>query len=323
MEARATSSLERFDSTERLLAMLESALGEPALSLLKDEAVSDLTLNPDGELWVDRLGVGREKTRTKISPRDAERIIFTVASGVDAVCSREAPILSAELPGSGYRFQAFLPPVVTSPVFAIRKKATAVFPLSRYVSEYIITPFQQRYLEDAVIARKNIFIVGGTGSGKTTLANALLREVARTGDRVVIIEDTAELQCPAPDCVTLRAIDRRVSMNDLLRGTMRLRPDRIVIGEVRGPEALTLLKAWNTGHPGGIATAHADSAEKGLSRIEQLVEEAGVRVTRRLIGDAIDVIVYIERTPHGRKVHELVEVGTRPNGEYLLSPVEG
>ena len=210
------------------------------------------------------LVLGDEDTGITVDAADAERVIYIVATSVHVTCNRENPILSAELPGTGSRFQGMLPPVTQpGPAFTIRKKASKIFTLSEYVSSGTMTIPQSEFIKRSVREKKNILIAGGTGSGKTTLVNAILCEVASTEDRVVILEDTQELQCAARDAVFLRSIPNLVSMTELLKSTMRLRPDRIVVGEVRGAEALDLLRAWNTGHPGGCCTVHADSAKKG------------------------------------------------------------
>jgi len=307
-------------SQDRLLQMLTTAVGNEVAALLNDDRVVELMLNPDGCLWVDKLGEGRSYTGIKISPANSERVIYLVASSTGAVCNAENPILSAEFPGSGNRFQGLLPPVVSAPTFTIRKKALMVFTLEHYVEQKIMTPIQREAIIKAVWDRKNILIVGGTGSGKTTLANAILNEIAQVGDRIVIIEDTLELQCTAPDTVFLRSREH-VSMNELLKATMRLRPDRIVVGEVRGPEALTLLKAWNTGHPGGCATVHANSARGGLTRLEQLIQEAIPTPQKELIAEAVNVIVYIERHQHGRRLKEVVEVEGIKDHDYVLKAI--
>jgi type IV secretion system protein VirB11 len=273
-------------------------------------------LNPDGRLWVDRLGHGREDTGHSLYAKDAERVIFLVASSVGAQCSRDNPLLSAELPGCGSRFQGVLPPLVQNPVFTIRKKASMVFPLEDYVNQGIMTEKQRALIVEAVVKKKNILIAGGTGSGKTTLANAVLAEVC--GDRVVILEDTCELQCDLKDVVYLRTRDEVADLNDLLKATLRLRPDRIVVGEVRGAEALTLLKSWNTGHPGGLCTIHANSARQALTRLEQLVQEATVHVQRSLIADAVNVVVFIERMGQARQVSDVCQVTGIEADTYLM-----
>lgn len=307
-------------SQERLLQMLATAVGPQVADFLDDPQVVELMLNPDGRLWVDRLGEGRADTGIKIPPANAERVIYLIASSTGAVCNADTPILSAEFPGSGNRFQGLLPPVVVAPTFTIRKKALMVFTLDNYVEQGIMSAAQKEAIVKSVRSKKNILIVGGTGSGKTTLANAVLDEIAHTGDRIVIIEDTLELQCTAPDTVFLRSREH-VSMNELLKATMRLRPDRIVVGEVRGPEALTLLKAWNTGHPGGCATVHANSARGGLTRLEQLIQEAIPTPQKELVAEAVNVIIYMERFQHGRRIREVVSVEGIEADEYILKPI--
>lgn len=306
------------DSNSRLTSMLATALGEAAGKLLLDETIIEIMLNPDGDLWIERLGHGRLNTGYKISPADAERVIFIIASSIGAVCNKDNPLLSAELPLNGSRFQGVLPPLTKNPSFCVRKKAIQIFSLKDYVDKDILSAKHQKVIEEAVTNKKNILIVGGTGSGKTTLANAILALIAKTEDRLVIIEDTQELQCSAKDCLTLRTKENVASMTDLLKATMRLRPDRIIIGEVRGREALDLLKAWNTGHPGGCATVHADSAPKGLSRLEQLVQEAGVSNSRPIIAEAIDLIIYIEKVGTGRRVQQITCLHGLQDNKYHL-----
>jgi type IV secretion system protein TrbB len=224
------------------------------------------------------------------------------------------------LPRSGERFQGVLPPLAERPAFTIRKRASVVFTLDDYVSKGILSAEGAAVIRRAVTDRKNILVAGGTGSGKTTLVNAILAEPAFRSDRVVIIEDTKELQCPAEDKVELltKSIEPRVTMTDLLRMTLRLRPDRIIIGEVRGGEALAMLKAWNTGHPGGVATLHANSAADALQRMEDLVGEATHVIPRRSIASAVNLIVFIERTTRlpGRRVTEFCAVMGTENEEY-------
>ncbi|AXY20903.1 Type IV secretion system protein VirB11 [Komagataeibacter saccharivorans] len=258
--------------------MLRTALGPAIAGHLDDPSIVEVMLNPDGRLWIDRLTDGMEDTGTRIAPTDAERIVRLVAHHVGVEVHPASPRVSAELPGSGERFEGLVPPVVAAPCFAIRRPAVAVFSLDDYVAAGIMAAAQATLLRRAVANRKNILVAGGTSTGKTTLVNALLAEIARTGDRVVLIEDTRELQCAAPNLVALRTKDGAASLSDLVRSSLRLRPDRIPIGEVRGAEALDLLKAWGTGHPGGVGTLHAGSAIGALRRLEQLIQEAVVTV---------------------------------------------
>jgi type IV secretion system protein VirB11 len=223
------------------------------------------------------------------------------------------------LPKTGERFEGLLPPVVTAPAFAIRKPAIAVFTLEDYVAVGIMAEVQAETLRQAVRERRNILVAGGTSTGKTTLTNALLAEVAKTTDRVVLIEDTRELQCSSPNLVALRTKDGVASLSDLVRSSLRLRPDRIPIGEVRGAEALDLLKAWATGHPGGVGTIHAGTALGALRRLEQLVQEAVVTVPRALIAETIDVIAVLSGRGVDRRLAELARVeGLKPDGDYLI-----
>jgi type IV secretion system protein VirB11 len=299
-------------------------MGPAIAQALDDPEVIEVLLNPDGSLWFDRLGAGRSPSGLSLTTQDAERIIRLVAAHVRLEVHAGAPIISAELPETGERFEGVLPPVVRAPTFAIRKRAVGVIPLSRYVDENILTLDQAETLAAAVVMRKNILIAGGTSTGKTTLANALLQVMARTGDRVILLEDTIELQCLSDDHVPLRTKPGVTSMAELVRCTLRLRPDRIVVGEVRGAEALDLLKAWGTGHPGGIATLHAGSARGALTRLEQLIQEVVVTVPRALVAEAIDLVVYIEGRGRARRVLEIVRVtGLSPNDYVLKSASQG
>ncbi len=312
----------RSEAATRGARMLRTALGPEIGAWLEDPAVIEVMLNPDGRLWVDRLGLGISDTGAALPAADGERIIRLVAHHVGVEVHTAAPRVSAELPGTGERFEGLLPPVVAAPSFAIRKPAGAVFSLADYVAAGIMSPACAAALAAAVAARANILVAGGTSTGKTTLTNALLAEVAKTGDRVVLIEDTRELQCAAPNLVALRTKDGVASLSDLVRSALRLRPDRIPIGEVRGAEALDLLKAWGTGHPGGVGTIHAGSALGTLRRLEQLIQESVVTVPRALIAETIDVIAVLVRDGTGRRLSELVRVeGLNAAGDYRLIPL--
>jgi type IV secretion system protein VirB11 len=302
--------------------MLRTAMGASIATWLADPQVIEIMLNPDGRLWVDRLGEGLADSGELLTAADGERIIRLVAHHVGAEVHVDAPRVSAELPESGERFEGLLPPVVTAPTFAIRKPAIAVFLLEDYVGAGIMSIPEAATLRSGVADRLNILVAGGTGTGKTTLTNALLAEVARTTDRVVLIEDTRELQCCAPNLVAMRTKDGVASLSDLVRSSLRLRPDRIPIGEVRGAEALDLLKAWGTGHPGGIGTIHAGSAMGALRRMEQLIQEAVVTVPRALIAETINLVAVLVREGKGRRLAELARVdGLDPvTGDYRLIP---
>jgi P-type conjugative transfer ATPase TrbB len=303
---------------DRQIRMLRTAMGANIAAALEDPEVIEIMVNPDGTLWLDRLGTGRAPTGISLSAAATELIIRLVAAHIRVEVHASAPIVSAELPDTGERFEGVLPPIVRAPAFSIRKRAIEVIRLERYVAEKIITEPQAETLRQAVLDRQNILIAGGTSTGKTTLANALLREVAATGDRVIVMEDTVELQCTTKDHVSMRTKPGVASMTQLVRSTLRLRPDRIIMGEVRGAEALDLLKAWGTGHPGGIATIHAGSAHGALSRLEQLIQEAVTMVPRALIAETINVIVFIAGRNRARRVEEIVRVtGLHANGYEL------
>ena len=316
------------ESTERKRTMLRSAMGPEIVAALLDPDVVEVMVNPDGALRLDRLGSGCCNTGITVGSAEAERIIRLVASHARTEIHCGSPIVSAELPASGEgrageRFEGLLPPVSPGPCFSIRKPASRIHSLGDYVDAGIMDASMARLLRSAVAQRRNILVAGGTSSGKTTLANALLLELGSRDERVILIEDTRELQCGAPDTVALRTRPGTVSMADLVRSTLRLRPDRIIVGEVRGGEAFDMLKAWNTGHPGGIATLHANSAKSALYRLEQLIQEAVITVPKRLIAEAIDLIVFIEGRGSARRVAAVERVkGLDHSDDYVLCPIQ-
>lgn len=291
------------------------------IPLLEDKKVLEVARNPDGLLWVNRLGEGWLKADVVMNDWDAERLIKYAASCKGAVVTGEKnSMVSCLLPFFDFRFQGIIPPVSQRPTFTIRKKALLVFTLDDYVQQGILSPRYRDLILKGVSERKNILVVGGTNTGKTTFCNAVLAEIAKTGHRIVMIEEPRELQCMAENCVSLEANDY-TSMNDLLKTTMRLSPDRIIVGEVRDGSALTLMKAWTTGHPGGCGTVHASSAIGGLTRIEQLILEAVNNPQSKLIGEAVDLIVYMELIDNRRIVKEIVQVIGYENGRYLVEPL--
>ena len=301
--------------------MLRSALGPAIAGYLEDDAVVEVMLNPDGRLWIDRLSSGLVDTGEHLSAADGERIVRLVAHHVGAEVHAGSPRVSAELPGD----RRALRRAVTSRRCGsclrypqARRRRIHARRLCRRGNHDIGSG--QR-LRAAVAARKNILVAGGTSTGKTTLTNALLAEVAKTSDRVVLIEDTRELQCKAPNLVALRTKDGVATLSDLVRSSLRLRPDRIPIGEVRGAEALDLLKAWGTGHPGGIGTIHAGTALGALRRLEQLIQEAVITVPRALIAETINLIAVLAGRGTDRRLAELALVtGLGSAGDYSLSP---
>ncbi len=316
-----TTSHQKPEAIQRGARMLRTALGPAISRFLEDAGIVEVMLNPDGRIWVDRLSEGLADTGERLSAADGERIVRLVAHHVGAEVHARSPRVSAELPETGERFEGLLPPVVAAPAFAIRKPAVAVFTLEDYVNARIMTADQAATLRAAVASRANILVAGGTSTGKTTLTNALLAEVAKTQDRVVMIEDTRELQCAAPNLVSMRTKEGVATLSDLVRSSLRLRPDRIPIGEVRGSEALDLLKAWGTGHPGGVGTIHAGTGIGALRRLEQLIQEAVVTVPRALIAETIDLVAVLSGRGSARRLAELARVeGLGPDGDYRITP---
>ncbi|PXX08590.1 type IV secretion system protein VirB11 [Paraburkholderia tropica] len=310
-------------SLDRRIRMLRTAMGPVIAAALEDPDVVEIMLNPDRSLWIDRLSSGRAPLGVELSEADGERIIRLVAAHVGAEVHRGQPLLTAELPETGERFEGILPPASPGPAFALRKRAVGVIPLDRYVADGMMTDAQATFLRDAVRERQNILIAGGTSTGKTTLANALLAEIAATGDRVLVLEDTIELQCTARDHVPLRTRAGVVSMTELVRATMRLRPDRVIVGEVRGGEALDLIKVWGTGHPGGIATIHAGSAVGALLRLEQLILEVAVNPPRALVAEAVNVVIHIAGRGRKRRIESIARViGFDGEGYRLADALE-
>ena len=317
-------TLHHREQQQRLEEKLRRELGPTVLAALENGDVTEVILNPDGVLWIESQRAGMCDTGARMGGIQAENLIGTVASMLGTVVNARSPIVEGELPLDGNRFEGILPPVSTAPVFVIRKRPCLIYSLHDYVAAGVLDAGHAEALRAAITARRNIVIAGGTASGKTTLANALIHEMVALGDpneRLVILEDTRELRCAARNAVQLHTGDV-ADLTRLTRVTMRLRPDRIIVGEVRGPEALALLKAWNTGHPGGITTIHANSARAALMRLEALIQEAGVPAQPNLVAETVDVITFIARTPDGRRVREVVQVdGWDPATGYRLEPI--
>jgi len=285
-------------TAHRHLEMLNTAFGKDIVTLLTDPDVIEIMLNPDGKLWAESYSRGKYFTQILFDTVQAGNIIRLVAAAHQEIANADHPEVACELPESGARFQGWLPPVVTAPTFTIRKRATKIYTLQDYLNANWITLEQLNMLREAIFARKNILIAGGTASGKTTFANALLYELKDNKERIIILEDLPELQISSEDAVKLTTTNT-VSMRDLIKGVLRMRPDRIIIGEVRDGSALELLKAWNTGHPGGICTIHANSPEATISRLEDLVRESVSSIPTNLIREAIDLVVFMQRDTQG------------------------
>ncbi|MDR1397159.1 MAG: P-type conjugative transfer ATPase TrbB [Desulfarculales bacterium] len=310
---------------DKLLAGLKHSFGPEILNALDDPEIIEIMLNPDGGLWMESLGRPMEHCGY-ISQDKALLILGYIASSLSTTVTVERPIVEGELPYFGCRFEGIIPPIVEAPTFSIRKPAGKVFTLEDYVSRGIMDISLLPIIHEAVEQYANIIVVGGTGSGKTTFINAIIDSIAKIcpDDRLTIIEDTKELQSKSRNTVFLRTSDF-VNTRRLVKVVMRLRPTRILIGEVRDETALDLLKAWNTGHPGGVSSVHANSAEEGIYRIEELVAEATSAPKQRLISMAIQLIIYIERTPSGRKVSQVIRMKgfDSVNQQYKLERIYG
>lgn len=293
---------------QRRLDLLRNALGSLVMDALNDPDVVEVMLNDDGKLWIEKLGcmtcIG------EISADNALTILALVSSAMNQELNKESPMVAGELPLDGSRFQGVAPPVTEQAIFAIRKKATRIFTLDDYVRTKVLTFAQAETLRKAIRSRLNILVIGGTGSGKTTFCNALLHELSLLCPdvRMLIVEDTRELQCSLANRLFMRSTDW-TSMADIALAVNRLRPDRISVGEVRdGGPALAMLKLWNTGHPGGLATVHANSAYGGLTRMDQLIQEVSTNPQRILIGEAVNYAVFLERNAAGRKIEEIIQI---------------
>lgn len=304
---------------ERARKKLQRDAGSLIVDALNDPKTVELMCNGDGKLWVERLGEPMRQIG-QLKPAQAESIIKTVAGYHGKEVTRQKPLLEGEWPLDGSRFAGQLPPVVRAATFAIRKKAVAIFRLDQYVEAGIMTAAQCASIKKAVREHRNILVIGGTGTGKTTLVNAIIDDmvVGFPSERVFIIEDTGEIQCSAANFVQYHTTIE-VSMTHLLKTTLRMHPDRILVGEVRGEEALDLLDAWNTGHPGGAATLHANSAAEGLTRLKSLVSrnKSAPAEIEPLIGEAVHVVISIARIPEGRRIQEILEITGHENGRYI------
>lgn len=284
---------------------------------LIDDDVCEIMVNDDSKVWVDTFSKGLIYTGKILTNDIVSNIIVQIANHSHKICNKDNPLLEAEI--LNMRFQGFLSPnIVKNSSFCIRKHAKKIFNLDDYVQNKTMTKYQKEIIIQAIYNRKNIIVAGGTGSGKTTLVNALLFEIAKLNNRIIIIEDTKELKCDAENKLALIST-KTTSMEDLLRATLRSRPDRIIVGEVRGSEAFTLINAWSTGHKGGISTVHSNSAFHTLTRIETLVGFGTDKVQPSIIVDAIDVIIYIKKTPTGRIIEEIRKVITydKKKEEYI------
>ena len=289
----------------------------PIAHLIEDPGVSEIMVNGSKRVFVERDGIVGEATEVRIDERNLRVAVKNIARALGDDVSEEKPILDSRLP-DGSRVAAILPPCsLGGTTFTIRKFQTRFFTAEELVRIGTMTPEVLAKVESTIARGQNILISGGTSTGKTTLLNALAAFLP-LDDRVVLIEDTAELQIDRPNLVRFEARREQVGLpavtiRELLRATLRHRPDRIIVGEVRGGEAFDLLQALNTGHAGSLSTIHANSAEQALARFASCVVQSGIELpyqaVRYQIADAIDVVLHLERKRGTRVVEEVITVG--------------
>ena len=312
------------EAFRREVDYLNRVLGARIMALLDDPAVTDIIRNSDGNLWVTRAGAGTQCVGT-MDTGQAESLIASVAATMSLEARRSSPLVQGELITDGSRFQGIMAPCSLSGSFAIRKPARLVYSLQDYVAQGALSERACALLEAAILRRRNILVVGGTGTGKTTFLNALIKAASELTPthRFLIIEDTRELQCVAPNKEMLRTSPPDVTQQDLLRATLRMFPDRIIVGEVRGPEALDMLEAWNTGHDGGFGTIHSNitTPRAALTRLEFLVSRATPAPAQGLIAESVNLIVCVERQAEDRRaVSQIVAVEGFDGANYRLQP---
>lgn len=316
----------------RVHEKLEREFGPLVMGALRDDSVVEVMVNPNGSIYVEQLGRQPQRVGT-MQPQQAEAAISTVAALLKTIVDTENPYLECQLPLDGSRFSAWLPPETPAPAYVIRRRASKILTLDQYHADGVITATQLTTLRGLIASRRNIMVAGGTGSGKTTFLNAMIHEIVQQGvennyiPRLVIMEDTPELQCAADNALFLHTSPGR-TMQALSRTILRARPDRALVGEVRGGEILDLLKIWTTGHPGGLGTLHADSAAETPHRVEELVAEATTANKTRLIARAINAVVFIRKTvateanPAARVVDGIVSVLGHDGHNYITEPLE-
>lgn len=315
---------------DRSLARLATSLAAdlhgygPLEPLLADPLVTDIVVNGPSEVWVDR-GLGMQLTAVRFAGDSAvRRLAQRLASSVGRRFDDAAPFVDAPLT-HGVRLHAALPPLVDRISVVLRIPRHRAWSLSDLVTSGMVAPDLEAVLHALVERRQTFLVTGGTGSGKTTLLNALLGLVSPT-ERLVVVEDTRELAPSHPHVVLLQTRPPNiegagaVSLQDLVRQTLRMRPDRLVIGEVRGAEVVDLLTAFNTGHAGGSATVHANSAADAVPRLEALAALGGLRrdALHRLVVAALDAVVHLERTPDGGRYVSTVGVVVERAGEVSI-----
>jgi pilus assembly protein CpaF len=298
--------------------------------LLMDDSVSEIMGNPDATWWFERDGILWLETGVQFDSNRLRTGLEVIANHLGKKLDEDNPLLHAQLP-DGSRIAAVIPPVVRpAPALTIRKFTSRQFTVDDLIARGTLSASLAEFLSDQIRSGKTALISGGTGTGKTTLLNVLAQAIPDE-ERIVVIEDTAELRIQKPNVLGVECqtdtFKARISFDDLLRSALRWRPDRIILGEVRGTEARTPLDSFNTGHAGSLATIHANSAEKALHRFANLVMRSHAQTTfsdtEAEIGEAVDFVVHIERKPGYRVVREVLAIQgyDRHAKHFMIEPI--
>ena len=289
---------DRVEQAELQVGFLKKMLGNRICSALNDDDITEIMVNPDSSVWFESRKNGMYKD-SELGEFEAQNFLMQLARLRDLFLNFEKPYIETLLPFNRERLEGTIAPVTDRAAFTIRKRAKTVYALEDYCERGILSQAQLDFIGQAILERKNMLISGGPGTGKTTLTNAIVKKMADLCDesqRILVLEDTAEIQCSMPNVLSM-ITSTYISMQTLLKIAMRSRPDRILVGEVRDSAALDLLKSWNTGCPGGMATIHANSTESSLLRLLSLAQEANVPPPYELVAETIDVMINIVRDP--------------------------
>lgn len=302
------------ETTSHLLKELE------IYEYLFDPLVTEIDINPDNKIFIQKLGLGAVNTGKLAKPEDTKNLIQVLASLESQVVNPDNPRISTILPIGAARFEGLVPPVALNPSCTIRKKIITILSLDDYISQGFLGTTEKDLIVEYVKKKKNILIVGGTNTGKTTFANAILKEMEADGgkERLLFIEDIRELQSKNDNNVFLQVIPGIFSPKDALKSALRYTPDRIIYGEVRGAEAFDLINAFNSGHKGGICTIHANDCRGGLEKVETYIMYEKDKPLSSLISRTIDVIITMTISKNKRELDSIAEVLGHENGEYIL-----
>jgi len=308
-------------TTSRVTDMLSYVL-TPIQGYLDDPTVTDIACNSDGRCWIKRFSSSWEATGVTLEVSDRRRLMDVLAARQMDELSTEKPSLSTTLP-SGERIECTIEPLSPGPTFTIRQRARVIYRLEDFCTDGILTAGHVEVLRSLVHGRRNILVCGPVGSAKSTLLNALLLEVDPL-ERVAIIEDVDELQITIPNMERFLTREGVASLRTLVRKALRLQIDRLVIGEVRGPEALDMLDAWNTGHA-GMCTTHAESSRGALLRLEKLMQEVVPVPDRELIASVVHVVVVMASVAGGQRPRLMAidAVHGWQHGAYQLEALRG